>query len=116
VLPQLERAERRAGEVDADIRMAAAAQRVEAERHARSARVEVLDRRLGVREVSLVRRPEVVGIERCLGVRDDCANGFANALGDPSLLRQRLEVVGAKERQRALASSQICVQKGASRR
>ena len=116
VLPQLERAEHRAGEVDADVCVAAPAQRVERERHARRAGVEILDRRLGVGEVSLVRRPEVVGIERGLGARDDCADGFANALGVPRLLGQRLEVFGAIERQRALARSQTCVQNGASSR
>ena len=97
VLPQLERAERRAGEVDADVCVAAAAQRVERERHACRAGVEILDRRLGVGEVSLVRRPEVVGIERGLGVRDDRADRFTNALGVPRVLGQRLEVFGAVE-------------------
>src|SRR5215207_2889589 len=66
--------------------------------------------------VSVVRRPEVVGFELCLGVRDDCADGFVNALGFPCLVGQRLEVFGSEEHQRARASSQICVQKGASRR
>lgn len=116
MLPQLERAERRRGEVDADVCVAAAAQRVESERQARRAVVEILDRRLGVGEVSLVRRPEVVGIERGLGVGDDSADRFANAFGVPPLLGQRLEVVGVKECQRALARSQICVQNGASSR
>jgi hypothetical protein len=96
--------------------MAAAAQRVERPDHSRGAGVEILERRLGIRKVSLGQLPEVLGIERRLRVRDDRANGFANALGVPRLVRQLLEVVGVKERQRALARSQTWVQNGASSR
>ncbi len=116
MLPPLERAERGAGEVDGHVGVAAAAQRVERKHHSRCAGVEILDRRRAVREVLLVRVPKVVGIERFLRARDDRANGFADAFGVPRLLRQLFEVGGAKERQRALARSQICVQNGASRR
>ena len=87
-----------------------------AERHSRRAGVEILERRLAVGEVPLVGVPEGVGIERFLRARDDRADGVADALGVPRLLRQRLEVVGVKERQRALARSQTCVQNGASSR
>jgi hypothetical protein len=96
--------------------VAAAAQRVEGKDDSRRARVEVEDRRLAVGEIALVRLPQPVGIERLVRTRDDRANGFADALCVPRLLRQRFEVGGVKERQRALARSQICVQKGASTR
>ena len=103
-------------EVDRHLRVAAAAQRVERERHSRRAAVEILERRLAVGKVSLVQVPEVLGIERFLRVRDDLADGVADALGVPRLLRQRLESSRGKERQRALARSQTCVQNGASSR
>jgi hypothetical protein len=115
-LGQLERAKCGAGEIDGHVRVAAAAQRIEREHDSRSAGVEVLERRLAVGEVTLVRMPEVVGIERFLRARNDRAHGVADAFGIPRLRRQLLEVVRVKERQRALARSQTCVQYGPSSR
>ncbi|HEY0415727.1 MAG TPA: hypothetical protein VGC78_05020 [Gaiellaceae bacterium] len=80
--------------------MAAPPQGVERPDDARSADEQVLERRLLLPAVPLLRRPERLGIERGVRVGDDRGDRVVDARRGPRLVDQRLELRLLVERSR----------------
>jgi hypothetical protein len=89
---ELERAQRRSGEVERGLGVTAAPQGVERPDDSGRADVQALQRRRSVARVPLVRGPERLSVERGAGVRHDPGNRLLYAGRIPRLAAQRLEL------------------------
>jgi hypothetical protein len=89
---QLDRAQRGGGEVERALGVASSPQRVQRPDHAGGARVEALQRQRLLPSVPLVSRPERIAIERRVGVGDDVGDRTLDALRNPRLVDQTLEL------------------------
>ena len=93
----LERPPRGCREVDSDVGVPSAPERIERPDDPRGSAIETRERRRRPPRVPLLRRPQRHRVEPFLGIRDDRADPASNALLVPRLVRQLLECVRPKE-------------------